>query len=55
MAGTEITCRDFHTGDSEAPVIQDAWPLITDGSCYLDGIQAYANGTVVVTIKRKAA
>lgn len=52
-AGTEVTARDLETGESETKVIRDDWVVITDGAYRLDGVQAYGNGTVVVTLKRE--
>lgn len=53
--GTRVTCTDVETGESESVVIRDDYLLITDGRCYLDGVQTYANGTAVLTVKRRAA
>lgn len=51
--GTRITCTDVATGESESAVIRDDYLLVTDGRVYLDSRQTYANGTTVLTIKRK--
>lgn len=53
--GTRITCEDIRTGESDSAVIRNDFMLVTDGRCYLDGTQIYGNGTVVLTIKKKAA
>lgn len=50
--GTKVTAVDLKTGEEESTVIKDNYVLTTDGDCYLDGYQAYKNGTVVLTIKR---
>ena len=55
MSGTEVTCRDVETGETESAVIENDYIVITDGNRYVDGIVAYPkSGTVVVTIKRRA-
>ena len=51
--GIRVTCRDLTTGEEEAREIADDYIVITAGSYFLDGVQAYGNGTVVVTIKRR--
>ena len=54
MPGTRVTCTDVDTGESESAVIENDYVVITDGNRYVDGFQQYANGTVVVTIKRRS-
>ncbi len=49
--GIRVTVEDLETGDGESVVISDDYNLITAGSCYVDGIQVYGNGTHVITIK----
>lgn len=53
MAGTRITCTDVETGESDSAVIENDYLLVTDGSAYLDGVQRYASGTTVLTIKQR--
>jgi hypothetical protein len=54
MSGTEVTCRDVETGETETATIRDDYVVITDGRMYVDGLVAYPkSGTVVVTIKRR--
>ena len=53
MAGTRVTCTDVETGQSDSAVIENDFLLVTDGSVYLDGVQRYANGTTVLTVKRR--
>lgn len=55
MSGTRITCTDVDTGESESRTIVDDYCLICDGNTYLDGLVRHANGTTVITVKRKAA
>lgn len=55
MSGTRVTCEDVETGESDSAVIQDDYMLITDGRCYLDGVQVYGNGTTQITIKMRPA
>lgn len=52
MSGTEVTATDLDTGESETVRIENDYLIITDGNRYLDGVQVYANGTAVVTIRR---
>jgi hypothetical protein len=49
---TKVTCLDVEKGDTESRVIENDWILITDGDCELTNTQVYANGTVVLTVKR---
>ena len=53
MSGTRVTCTDVDTGESESAVIENDYVLICDGNRYLHGIVTHANGTVVLTVKRK--
>ena len=52
MSGTKVTSEDLATGEHESKVIEDDWMLVTDGDVYLHGVQRYANGTTVLTVKR---
>lgn len=54
MSGTRVTATDLETGEAETTIIEDNYLLICDGKYYLDGYSRYANGTVVLTVKRKA-
>ena len=53
MSGTRVTCTDVDTGDTQSEVIEDNYVLITDGRVYLHGVTRYANGTAVLTVKRR--
>lgn len=53
MPGTRVTCEDLDTGESESAEIHDDWLLICDGDRYLHHVNCHANGTVVLTIKRR--
>ena len=53
MTGTRVTCEDLDTGESESIEIRDNFLLITDGYYHLTNEQHYANGTVVLTLKRQ--
>ena len=48
-----VTVEDAD-GDTETAVIENDYIVVTAGDRYIDGIQAYGNGTQIVTIKRKA-
>ena len=50
-ARVEVTATDLGTGDSETVVITDDYVLTCAGTAYLAHVQAYANGTRVITIK----
>lgn len=49
--GIRVTVTDLETDESESVEVHDDYFLICAGSCYLDGYQAYATGTHVLTIK----
>lgn len=51
MKGIRVVVKDLETGDRYEATIKDDYVLICDGTCYLDGTQASANGTHVLTIK----
>lgn len=52
--GTRVVCTDLETGESEEAVITNDYVVITDGVCYVDGMQLYPKaGTAVVTIKKR--
>lgn len=52
--GTEVTCRDLSTQESESTVLIDDHVVITDGRAYVSSIVAHANGTQVFTVKKAA-
>jgi hypothetical protein len=49
--GIRITATDLDAGDSDSKVIWNDYVLTCAGSCYVDHVQAYANGTHVITVK----
>ena len=50
--GTRVTAEDTGTGDTETRLIKDDYNLVTDGDCYVAGIQSYPkSGTHVITIR----
>jgi hypothetical protein len=53
-ARVRVTVTDLDTGDSEAEVIADDYFMTCAGSCYVDHVQVYANGTHVITVKGRA-
>ncbi len=53
MTGTRVTATDLSTGESESIEITDNYVVIVDGDRYVSGAQIYANGTSVVTIKKR--
>ena len=56
MSGTEVTCRDVDTGESETQRIENDYLVVCDGNRYIDGVQAYpGTGTHIITIKVRAA
>ncbi len=46
-----MTVTDPETGDTETVEITDDYVITCAGSCYVDHVQAYANGTHVITVK----
>lgn len=50
--GIRVTVEDLETGKIESRVVWNDYFILTAGNCYLDGVQAYANGTHVLTLKR---
>lgn len=48
---TKVTVDDGK-GPAETAEVKDNYLLITDGDCYLDGYQTWANGTTQLIIKR---
>lgn len=58
MTGTRVTAEDVDTGEVESEVIENDFIVICDGNRYLDSVQAYRNGTqviTVITIKRRTS
>lgn len=53
VTGTKVTAVDLESGEEEVKVILNDFAVVTDGSCFIDGYQAYKNGTVVITIKKE--
>lgn len=50
-ARIQVTVTDLDTEESETAVIADDYVLTCAGSCYVHHVQAYANGTHVITVK----
>jgi hypothetical protein len=47
-----VTVEDLETGDKQAmEVAEGDYALLTFGSCYLDGISVYGNGTVQLNVR----
>ena len=49
--GIRVEVTDLDSGDTETQVISDDYVITCAGSCYVDGVQTYANGTHVLTVK----
>ena len=49
--GIQVTVTDLGSGDTETVVISDDYVITCAGTAYVDGVQAYANGTHVITVK----
>lgn len=49
--GTAVMACDIATGETETQEIVNDYCIVTDGGCRVDGVQAYANGTHVITVK----
>lgn len=54
MSGIKITVTDVDTGESDEAHIENDYVLVCDGDRYLDHIASHANGTTVLTIKRRS-
>lgn len=51
-----VTCFDPATGESETQELpEDSYILTCGERCELAGMQVYANGTTVLTLRKKAA
>jgi len=47
----EVTCRDLETGETQTGICRDGdYTLITAGSAYMAGVQAYQKSHVI-TVK----
>jgi hypothetical protein len=46
-----VTVTDTENGDTETQEIENDVIVITAGNRYVDGVQSYANGTQIFTIK----
>ncbi len=53
MAGIKVTALDLENGDTAEQVIQPGqYNLVVADPLYLAGERHYANGTIVLTLKR---
>ena len=50
-APVKVTVTDPLTGESETAELVDDYVITCAGSCYVHHVQAYANGTHVITVK----
>jgi len=50
-ARIKVAVTDLGTGDTEEAVISYDYTIVCAGSAYVDGVQMYANGTHVITVK----
>lgn len=55
MKKIRVTVEDLETGDKESAEIENDYLLVCAGSRYLAHINAFANGTTVLTIKGEPA
>lgn len=47
-----VSVVDLETGDTSEQIVPDGdYMILTTEPCYVDGIQSYANGTHVLTVK----
>lgn len=51
----KVTVADTENGDTDTVELKDNYVVTTAGKCEVTSEQRYANGTVVLTIKRGAA
>lgn len=53
--GIRVTAVDLETGDSSEIVVEPGnYTIIAVHPCRLDGVQNYANGTTVLTLKGRS-
>lgn len=50
-ARIKVTVTDLDTGDTDEAMISDDYVITCAGDCYVHHVQAYANGTHVITVK----
>ncbi|MFJ4173381.1 hypothetical protein [Microbacterium sp. NPDC089696] len=51
-----VTVSDPETGEElESRIVDNDFMVICAGDRYIDGVQAYGNGTQVLTVKRRPA
>lgn len=53
-ARIQVTATDLDTNESSTVVITDDYVLTCAGTCYVHHVQAYANGTHVITVKGRS-
>ena len=46
-----VTVEDLATGDTETIEVMDDYVILAAGSCWVDHVQTYANGTHILTVK----
>lgn len=56
MKGVKVTAEDLDTGETETKVVEEGdYNIIVVAPAYIDGVQTYANGTHVITVKGRTA
>jgi hypothetical protein len=46
-----VTVEDLATGETETIEVRDDYVILAAGTCHVAHVQAYANGTHILTIK----
>lgn len=49
--GIRVTVEDLATGEAETQTIYDDYVIVVAGSCHVAHVNAFANGTHVLTVK----
>ncbi len=49
--GIRVTVEDLATGESESQEIHDDYVIVCAGSCHVAHVNAFGNGTHVLTVK----
>jgi len=46
-----VTVEDLATGEKEVVEVKDDYLILAAGSCHVEHVQTYANGTHILTVK----
>lgn len=51
MSGIRVTVEDLETGETETIDVDNDYVILAAGTCNVEHVQAYSNGTHVLTVK----